>query len=91
MVPGLERLFRRQVFATTFRKSSMTCSHFNRSSRAVSRRLARAWGLRPTEWVAELRLARMGEWLADLLKGKYKEEKEIHLGTPLLPLNAIWL
>lgn len=51
--------------------------------------VARAWGLRPTEWVAELRLARMGEWLADLLKGKYKEEKEIHLGTPLLPLNAI--
>ncbi len=42
--------------------------------------------LRPTQWVQELRLARMAEWLADLLKGKYKEEKEIHLASPLLPL-----
>lgn len=48
---------------------------------------ARARGLRPTARVEELRLARMGEWLADLLKAKYKEEKSIPLGTPLLPLN----
>jgi hypothetical protein len=50
---------------------------------------ARAWGLRPTRWVEELRLARLGEWLGDLLKRKYKEEKVIHLGSPLLPLNAL--
>jgi hypothetical protein len=31
-------------------------------------------------------LARMLEWLADLLKCKYKEEKEIRLESPLLPL-----
>jgi hypothetical protein len=43
-------------------------------------------GLRPTAWVGELRLARLGEWLADLLKRKYKEEKVIRLGSPLLPL-----
>jgi hypothetical protein len=48
---------------------------------------ARAWGLRPSQWVGHLRLARMGEWLADLLKRKYREEKAIHLGTPLLPLS----
>jgi len=50
--------------------------------------VARAWGLRPTEWVGQLRLARLGEWLADLLKRKYKEEKSIPLGAPLLPLNV---
>ena len=54
----------------------------------LTAQVARAWGLRPTQWVAQLRLARLGEWLADLLKRKYKEEKEIHLGSPLLPLNA---
>jgi hypothetical protein len=31
----------------------------------------------------------LGEWLGDLLKRKYKEEKVIHLGSPLLPLNAL--
>jgi hypothetical protein len=48
--------------------------------------VAREGRLRPTQWVQGLGLARMGEWLADLLKGKYKEEKEIHLASPLLPL-----
>jgi Transposase DDE domain len=46
--------------------------------------LARDRRLRPTAWVALLPLARMAEWLADLLKRKYKEEKAIHLGSPLL-------
>ena len=45
-------------------------------------------GMRPTQWVGDLRLARLGEWLADLLKHKYKEEKAIPLGSPLLPLAA---
>jgi hypothetical protein len=54
----------------------------------LTAQVAAARGLRPTTWVADLGLARMGEWLADLLKHKYKEEKAIHLGIPLLPLNA---
>jgi Transposase DDE domain len=52
----------------------------------LTAQVARDRGLRPTAWVAELRLARLGEWLADLLKSKYKEEKVIRLGSPLLPL-----
>lgn len=47
---------------------------------------ARAWSLRPTQGIPELRLARMVDWLADLLKRKYKEEKVIHLDFLLLPL-----
>jgi hypothetical protein len=50
--------------------------------------VARARGLRPTQQVSELKLARLGEWLADELKRKYKEEKAIRLGTPLLHLGA---
>ena len=50
--------------------------------------LARDRRLRPTAWVGALPLARMAGWLADLLKRKYKEEKVIHLGSPLLPLGA---
>jgi Transposase DDE domain len=50
--------------------------------------LARARRLRPTAWVGALPLARLTEWLADLLKRKYKEEKVIHLGPPLLPLGT---
>ena len=48
---------------------------------------ARAWGLRPSQDVPALRLARLGEWLADELKRRYREEKQIHLGIPLLPLG----
>jgi len=55
----------------------------------LSWQVARAWRLRPSQWVEQLQLARMGEWLADLLKGKYKEEKVIHLGIPLLLLSAL--
>lgn len=51
----------------------------------LTRQLARAQQLRPTQWVAGLPLAHLRDWLADLLKSKYKEEKEIHLGFPLLP------
>jgi hypothetical protein len=50
--------------------------------------LARARRLRPSAWVALLPLARLAGWLADLLKGRYREEKAIHLGSPLLPLGA---
>ena len=54
----------------------------------LTAQMARGGRLRPTEWVQELPLARMIEWLADLLEGKYKEEKEIRLESPLLPLVA---
>jgi hypothetical protein len=54
----------------------------------LTAQVARDGRLRPTQGVQGLRLARMGEWLADLLKGKYKEEKEIRLESPLLLLTA---
>jgi len=50
--------------------------------------MARDGRLRPTQWVQGLRLARMIDWLADLLEGKYKEKKEIRLESPLLFLTA---
>lgn len=53
--------------------------------------VARDRRLRPTAWVAELGLAQMGAWLADLLKGKYREVTEIHLQSPLLPLGGVKL
>ncbi len=52
----------------------------------LTRQVARDRGLDPTQKVHELPLAVMLEWLADLLEGKYKEEKEIRLRTPLLAL-----
>lgn len=48
--------------------------------------IARAGGLRPTAWVAVLPLATMLDWLADLLKATYREDKSIPLGRPILPL-----
>ena len=53
----------------------------------LTAQVAHAWDLRPTEDVPDLRLAQMGDWLADVLKRKYKEDKVIHLGVPLLPLG----
>jgi Transposase DDE domain len=49
--------------------------------------LARDGGLRPTAWVEALPLERLCEWLSDLLKGQYQEEKVIRLNNPLLPLD----
>jgi hypothetical protein len=49
---------------------------------------ARAWGLRPTQGIPELRLARLLEWLAERLERKYQEKKEVHLGSPILPLTV---
>jgi hypothetical protein len=42
---------------------------------------------RPTQWLGELPLPRMLGWLADVLKGRYKESKAIDLRQPLLPLD----
>ncbi len=50
--------------------------------------LAKARGLRPTARVADLALARLLGWLADVLQRKYKEEKRVPLGAPLPPLSA---
>jgi len=50
--------------------------------------VAKSQGLKPTAWVAELPLARMVEWLADLLRDKYKECKEIPLHSPLDRLGS---
>ncbi len=52
---------------------------------------ARAWGLGPRAWVAGLPLARLAEWLAELLRRQYPEERSIPLGTPLLPLDDLRL
>jgi hypothetical protein len=54
----------------------------------LTAQVARAWGLRPTQWVAGLSVASLAEWLSDLLRSKYKEEKVIHLGRPLLPIDG---
>jgi len=54
----------------------------------LTAQMARDRRLRPTQRVQGLGLAQMGEWLADLLTRKYKEEKEIRLGSPLLSLTA---
>ena len=52
----------------------------------LTEQIARDRGLRPTAWVGELPLRRAWDWLADLIKHKYEEVKEIRLGTPLTPL-----
>lgn len=55
----------------------------------LTAQLARALGLRPKQWVALLPLATMLDWLADLLKANYREDKSIPLGCPILPLNIV--
>ncbi len=50
--------------------------------------VARARRLRPTEWVEGLALATLLDWLADLLKARYKEAKAIPLGQPLASLDV---
>jgi putative transposase len=54
----------------------------------LTKHVARDQKLSPSQWVAVLPLARMAEWLADSLKGTYKEEKAIPLASPLPPLTG---
>jgi hypothetical protein len=54
----------------------------------LTAQLAHDRGQCPTQWVHELPLIQLREWLADLLKRKYQEKKEIQLKSPLLPLAA---
>jgi DDE family transposase len=53
-----------------------------------TQQVARQLGLKPSQWVSVLPLARMGEWLADCLKSIYKEEKVIPLASPLPALTG---
>ena len=53
----------------------------------LSGQIARDLRLRPTAWVGLLPLATMLDWLADLLKACYGEDKAIPLSRPILPLN----
>jgi hypothetical protein len=46
----------------------------------LSGQVARARRLRPTQWVEELPLNRLLEWLADALKARYREKRSIPLG-----------
>ena len=46
----------------------------------LSGQVARARRLRPTQWVEELPLRRLLEWLADALKARYREKRSIPLG-----------
>jgi hypothetical protein len=57
----------------------------------LTAQLARDRGMRPTRWVEQLPLALLLEWLADLLRRKYGEERVIRLEAPLLPLNVAGL
>jgi hypothetical protein len=52
----------------------------------LTAQVAGARQLRPTAWVAELPLATLLDWLADLLKTLSKESKSIQLDRPILPL-----
>jgi hypothetical protein len=45
--------------------------------------LARARGAGPKQWLGELPLRRMRDWLADELRKRYKEERSINLRPPL--------
>jgi hypothetical protein len=49
----------------------------------LSGQVARARGLGRWEWVSELPLAEVLEWLAWELEGTYKKVRAIHLGRPL--------
>src|SRR5207248_5004566 len=46
--------------------------------------LARDRGARPTQWLEELPLQRLLDWLGGALRQKYKEELSIELRQPLL-------
>jgi hypothetical protein len=53
----------------------------------LAMQLAASQRARPTRWLGGLPLRRLLDWLADLLKGRYKESKAIDLQRPLLPLQ----
>ena len=50
--------------------------------------LARSRRARPTQWLGELPLRRMLDWLAEELRKRYKEERSIDLRPPLADRSA---
>ena len=54
----------------------------------LTSRVARDRGLKPSQWLASLPLARLAEWLADSLRSIYSEEKVIRLASPLPTLTG---
>ena len=50
--------------------------------------IARSRGLTPKQWVEDLPLLTMLDWLADALKRSYKQNRSIALALPLPPLKA---
>lgn len=52
----------------------------------LSGQLARDRGARPTQWLGELPLQRLLDWLSDAVRQRYKEERRIELQRPLLDL-----
>lgn len=51
--------------------------------------LARGWGAPPKQWLGELPLQRLLDWLADVLRRMYPETKAIELEQPLLGLEGL--
>lgn len=50
--------------------------------------LARAWRCRPKQWLGELPLARLLDWLRDEVRKRYKEERSIDL-RPLQKVKGV--
>jgi hypothetical protein len=50
--------------------------------------VARARGLKPSQWVRELPMATLLDWLAQKLMARYREHRAIPLDQPLLPLAS---
>jgi Transposase DDE domain len=55
----------------------------------LTTQIAKARKLPSKAWVEELPLQRLREWLAEILKGKYPEEREIALPVPLLEIQGL--
>jgi hypothetical protein len=52
--------------------------------------LAGAWRYRPTQWLGQLALVRLLDWLGDEVRKRYKEERSIALGPlPKEPMAAL--
>jgi hypothetical protein len=54
----------------------------------LSGQLGQDRGLRPSQWLGILPLARLLDWLGDAVRQRYKEERVIELQQPLLDLAS---
>lgn len=55
----------------------------------LTAQVARERRLKPTAWVGELPLAKMVDWLADVLRRKFQEDQAIRLGDPRPAGNTV--